>query len=614
MVIPTVNFMSYNSTGINSVKADWVRNLYKISNCDFVSLQEHFKKNRTIDKFFKDQFPEHSSYVIPGFREKDQDSGRPKGGIAQLRDKSLDLKVDRISTKSFRIQAQVLHFSTTRILWLNTYFPTDPGGENFAEQELLDILGEIETIMDSNDFDDVVWNGDLNFDKSRNSGFTRTVDRFLARLGLFSAWEYFPVDYTHIHTDFKSTSTLDHFILNRRLINAIVDCGAMHLGDNPSRHSPIMLKLNLGIIPKREESKDTKVKKPSWYKADQMDRDNFTCDLETRLSALNLPSSLKCCDTECQDVCHSEERDSHVLDILTSVIEASHHCIPMSGGGKSKAADPRKSCNVTAAVPGWKEQVKPYQEDSIFWHAIWRSAGRPNQGGLFEIMKKARNAYHYAVRRIKKQADLIRAQRLLEAAESGSADLLREMKKVRGSKKMSHDLPDEVAGACGQSNIVEKFCEVYEELYNSAGSTEVLNSLKEQISADIGGEASCAEVFKISGEIVKEAACKMKPGKGDVSEGYTSDAILNAPDIFFDQLALVYRSWMVHGTVSLNLIACAFLPLIKNSLKNPAETNSYRAIAGSSLLLKLFDQVILLLWGHLLASDELQLGYKANYT
>ena len=106
----------------------------------------------------------------------------------------------------------------------------------------------------------------------------------------------------------------------------------------------------------------------------------------------------------------------------------------MSGGGRSKAVDPRRTCHVTAAVPGWKEQVKPFQEDSLFWHAIWRSAGRPNFGGLFEIMKKARNAYHYAVRRIKKQADLIRAQKLLEAAETGSADLLREMKKAKGPK------------------------------------------------------------------------------------------------------------------------------------------------------------------------------------
>ena len=102
--------------------------------------------------------------------------------------------------------------------------------------------------------------------------------------------------------------------------------------------------------------------------------------------------------------------------------------------------------------------------------------------------------------------------------------------------------------------------------------------------------------------------------KGDVSTSYTSDAILHAPDILFAMLARVYRSWIIHGTVSLNLLSCAFLPLLKNNLKNPAEVNSYRAIAGSSLLLKLFDQVILLLWGHIMTSDPLQFGYKANFS
>ena len=67
---------------------------------------------------------------------------------------------------------------------------------------------------------------------------------------------------------------------------------------------------------------------------------------------------------------------------------------------------------------------------------------------------------------------------------------------------------------------------------------------------------------------------------------------------------------MVHGTVTVSLLACAFLPLLKNALKNPADTNSYRAIAGSSLLLKLFDQCVLLVWGELLSSDSLQFGYK----
>ena len=92
MVIPSVNFLSYNSTGLDSIKSEYIRNLYNLTDCSFISIQEHFKKTKSIDKFFKDNFPEHTSYVIPGFREIGQDSGRPKGGIAQLRIRKLVLK------------------------------------------------------------------------------------------------------------------------------------------------------------------------------------------------------------------------------------------------------------------------------------------------------------------------------------------------------------------------------------------------------------------------------------------------------------------------------------------------------------------------------------------
>ena len=68
----------------------------------------------------------------------------------------------------------------------------------------------------------------------------------------------------------------------------------------------------------------------------------------------------------------------------------------------------------------------------------------------------------------------------------------------------------------------------------------------------------------------------------------------------------------MHGTDTLSLLASAFLPLFKGGLKDPANTDSYRAIAGSSLLLKLFDNVILLLWGDHLGSDSLQFGFKAG--
>ena len=83
-----------------------------------------------------------------------------------------------------------------------------------------------------------------------------------------------------------------------------------------------------------------------------------------------------------------------------------------------------------------------------------------------------------------------------------------------------------------------------------------------------------------------------------------TDAIKNAPDNFYVYLAAVYRSWLVHGTVSRSLLACAILPLLKNH-KDPAETKSYGAIALSSTLLMVFDRLILNLWGDLLASGSL---------
>lgn len=60
------------------------------------------------------------------------------------------------------------------------------------------------------------------------------------------------------------------------------------------------------------------------------------------------------------------------------------------------------------------------------------------------------------------------------------------------------------------------------------------------------------------------------------------------------------------------MLACSFMPLLKSSMKDPADIGSYRAIAGSSLILKLFEKVILLIWGHHLGSDSLQFGFKSG--
>ena len=72
------------------------------------------------------RFRQFNSYVIPAHREAGQESGRASGGLAQLSKKDIGVKKDRVTTHNYRVQAQILNLPSGRLLWLNTYFPTDP--------------------------------------------------------------------------------------------------------------------------------------------------------------------------------------------------------------------------------------------------------------------------------------------------------------------------------------------------------------------------------------------------------------------------------------------------------------------------------------------------------
>ena len=83
--LPTLaTFLSYNPTGLNEQKCDWLNSLCNTCDVTYVSIQEHFRKSKTIDKFFTEQFQEYNLYVIPGFRNKGTDHGRPKAGWHSL--------------------------------------------------------------------------------------------------------------------------------------------------------------------------------------------------------------------------------------------------------------------------------------------------------------------------------------------------------------------------------------------------------------------------------------------------------------------------------------------------------------------------------------------------
>ena len=152
------------------------------------------------------------------------------------------------------------------------------------------------------------------------SGFSDIIRRFLTKVGLYSVWEYFPVEYTHIHTDFKSTSVLDHFIVNERIRSVIEDCNVMHLGDNLSRHSPVMLKLNLEKLPLLDKRSHVTPLIPVWYKANQEEIDQYTHSRHSKLVGLDTPQSIYCSNIHLSlTSCHRSLRQRMIVSPLIAV-------------------------------------------------------------------------------------------------------------------------------------------------------------------------------------------------------------------------------------------------------------------------------------------------------
>ena len=148
-------------------------------------------------------------------------------------------------------------------------------------------------------------------------------------------------------------------------------------------------------------------------------------------------------------------------------------------------------------------------------------------------------------------------------------------------------------------------------LRNSVDDKAAMEDLLNKVNSEI----NCShmnDVLKVTPTTIKEACKNLKDGKSDPVHSFSSDCIKKAPDILFNLLAIVIRSFLVHSHVTTYLLLATLVPLIKDKLGSINKSKNYRSIAISSLILKIFDWVILLLFGTKLGLDELQFAYQSR--
>ena len=588
---------SYNSRGFDEIKQKFCMEMLNITEetVPILCNQENFvlKGNNHLIRKALDNM-----HVVIKPASKIRFEGRPVNGMFIAFPAKFRSKVKDVSPEHTRVQAVLLE-SHDNVMIVNVYLPSDPKTIKYqADEELEDVLSVIENLIESHQCSNVVLVGDFNCDYARANGRVDRIKRFLLSNSLETACDSFKIDYTHEfeNNNITYTSTIDHIVWNKKLKAKVIECDVIHSIHNTSDHSPIYCEINIKLNSEKDSQEESTKNKDFKIKTlNDDDWQKFHDVLDANLKNIDIPKCCECRNINCNESEHKKQLDSYVENVL-KVIDKCILSTAKSKGNKQK---------ITKVIPGWNDVVRPFNENANFWSAVWKSAGKPLNNELHKIMKRTRNIYHYAIRKCKRATEYIKKEKLLNSCISGQNNVFDEIRKMR---RTGDNIPVKIDGC---DKPAERFGEVYKELYNSAGDSVEMNKLLNVINSKISHD-DLIEVDRVTTDVISDAIKGIRSNKNDPVFTFNSDCIKQAPNSLYQHIANMIKCFLIHGHVSNILLVATILPLLKDKMGDIESSDNYRSIALSSVILKIYDWVVMILCGDKLQLDELQFSYQKN--
>ena len=226
-------------------------------------------------------------------------------------------------------------------------------------------------------------------------------------------------------------------------------------------------------------------------------------------------------------------------------------------------------------------------------------------------MKKTKHSYHYAVRKLKRDSEMLRKRRMAEAvADNKSRDFWSEVKKVNGKRT---NYPINVENKTNAFDIASLFAAKYDQLYNSVPANESkMKSIKHEINIKVNYESTLE--MKIDNQHVCKAIKSIKMNKADGDGELFSNHIMYAPPIIYNYISCLFNGMISHGYTPKCLLNSTIISIPKDVRGNLSSGENYRGIALCSSLYKLFELVLIQVQGHKLDTSDMQYAYKHGHS
>jgi hypothetical protein len=526
--------------------------------------------------------------------------GRPYGGVASFVKDSIATR-----TKLVRSASRFVILQLDDIILINVYLPC--ASNNNWDVEYLDCLACIMNVVSEFDYTYIILAGDMNVDlsnccKSYNyQTIASSLLNFTQQLGLKfldDKYDGSSVVCTYRAESRGAASAIDHIAVTECLYDNVIKCEVLDSGINLSDHCPVVMDLSITCKHKRLESESAGKGNNNMHQLafrwDIGDVSHYYSLTGERLSAIQAPLFLLNSIPRNRDVA-TVCINRFYVSIVHALFDASLICIPRKKHGFFKY--------------WWDEELKVLKETAMNSYRLWSSLGKPRTGNVFDEMRLDKARYKLAIRTKSEESANEFSDSLNDALMSKDMNGFWNTWRSKFSKSQPSRVID---GCCNDESIANRFADVFSAVCVPNTESRHVELCENFFTLYATYEQEMSSNHYISIELVRKCIAGLKRGKAAGLDGLTVEHVAYSHPVLVTHLITMFNIMLTYGIVPDAFGQGIIIPLVKNTDGDKTSSDNYRSITLSPVISKLFESVLLEMFGDLLCTDKLQFGFKSK--
>jgi len=570
-----LNIVSYNMHGYNQ-GCHAARDLMCDRSVDIFMFEEHWLTPANLCKF-DENFPSYMCFGSSAMNHCVETGilrGRPYGGVMTLVSRKLERATEVICASERCIIVIV-----GNLLLINVYLPCAGAVDRHLICE--EVLNNIQIWKDKYPDNICIIGGDFNTDLDVAGSVADLINRFIGNNNL-SRCDALTSNAckraTYCNEALNCQSTIDYFLTtNTDVVSSfdVIDCNI-----NFSDHLPIMISCACKIVNSDDNNNDNNLRDKQRNYVNEMEIshlrwDHANLELYNDTTGLYLQSvyndlsNIECC---------AKTEPAAIDEIYSRIVDILHY--------SASVAVP--ACKKNFFKFWWDQELDELKERSIASCQLWKAAGKPRSGPIFNKYRKEKSAYRSGIRSRQREETSMYTNDLHEALLTKQGSTFWKCWKSKFEPKKSSF--SHVDGTTDANTIAEHFAQHFAKACTNLtdAGAERLKSQYEELRPQYNGMPD-GDDNKFDAELLENIIVKMKRGKAAGLDGLTAEHLQFCHPILPCVLAKLFNIMMHYGHVPDSFGLSYTVPIHKgncNIHSKTATVDDFRGISISPVFLK----------------------------